>query len=188
VTIRTLNPTYEEVVAPRGEAPRLVSLKGATVGLLDNSKRCATHFLNYVEEILRADHEVFDVVRWEKSNVSAPAPDDVMARLVDCDAMITAMGDCGSCSSSTLHDAVTAELAGTPAVAVITDAFVMMADVMAETCGIPGYRYAIIAHPVSSNSQNELRKKAQEVVHQSLELLTLDQPKLGHSPLQLVAK
>jgi hypothetical protein len=45
--------------------------------------------------------------------------------------------------------------------------------VMAETCGIPGYRYAIIAHPVSSNSQDELRKKAEEVVHQSLELLTL---------------
>jgi hypothetical protein len=71
-----------------------------------------------------------------------------------------------------LHDAITSEKAGTPAVAVITEAFVPTADLMAEVCGMPGYRYAVIGHPFASDDQATLRRKAAETVRQAVELLT----------------
>jgi hypothetical protein len=71
-----------------------------------------------------------------------------------------------------LHDAVTAELAGTPAVAVITDRFTATADLMAEMLGLPGYRYAVVAHPFASDTREQLQRKAEEAVRQACDLLT----------------
>jgi hypothetical protein len=91
--LTTLNPTYEDASAQARPAPPLRTLEGATVGLLDNSKRNVGHFLAYVEEILRAEHGVTEVVSARKPNMSALAPDDVMARLTACDAVFSAIGD-----------------------------------------------------------------------------------------------
>jgi len=57
-------------------------------------------------------------------------------------------------------------------VAVITQAFVHTADLMAEVCGVPGYGFAVIGHPFASVSDDALREKAHETVTQVVELLT----------------
>lgn len=91
--LRTFNPTFEDTVAAARPAPRPSTLHGATVGLLDNSKRNVGHFLADVEDILREEHGVGEVVRARKANMSAPAPDDVMAQLTACDVVFSAIGD-----------------------------------------------------------------------------------------------
>ena len=53
----------------------------------------------------------------------------------------------------------------------MTDRFVHTAELMAEVCGLPDYRFAVIAHPISSNDDAELRAKAGEAVRQCVELL-----------------
>jgi hypothetical protein len=70
-----------------------------------------------------------------------------------------------------LHDAVTAERRGTPAVGVMTSAFADAADLMARACGLPGYRFAVIAHPVASATDEQLRQRAVELVDQAVALL-----------------
>ena len=45
------------------------------------------------EEILREEHGVTAVVRRRKRNASAPAPADLMADLLACDGVISAVGD-----------------------------------------------------------------------------------------------
>lgn len=67
---------------------------------------------------------------------------------------------------------MTAEKAGTPAVAVITDAFVHTAELMSEVCGLPGYPFAVIGHPFASDGPEQLRVKAAATVRQAVELLT----------------
>lgn len=67
---------------------------------------------------------------------------------------------------------MTAEKAGTPAVAVITETFVHTAQLMGEVCGMPGYRFAVIGHPFASNGPEQLRAKAAETVRQAVDLLT----------------
>lgn len=43
---------------------------------------------------------------------------------------------------------------------------------MAELNGLQGYPFAVIAHPISDNSDDELRAKARQAAEQCLELLT----------------
>jgi hypothetical protein len=59
-----------------------------------------------------------------------------------------------------LHDAVTAERLGVPAIGVMTERFVSAADLMARVLGMPGYPFAIIPHPVSSATDDKLRDMA----------------------------
>jgi hypothetical protein len=59
-----------------------------------------------------------------------------------------------------LHDAVTAERLGVPAMAVMTERFESAAELMARVLGMPEYPFVIIGHPVSSASDDELRLKS----------------------------
>ena len=70
-----------------------------------------------------------------------------------------------------MHDAVSAEKLGIPAACIITDRFVRSARVMAEFVGMPRYPVAIIPHPISDNTEQEIRAKAEAVVRQAMGLL-----------------
>jgi hypothetical protein len=71
-----------------------------------------------------------------------------------------------------LYDAVAAEKAGLTATAIITDRFVQTAQAMAQVSGMPGFPFAVIAHPISNNDDAVLRTKAAEAVQQCVALLT----------------
>ena len=45
--------------------------------------------------------------------------------------------------------------------AVMTERFVSAADLMARVVGFPGYRFAVIAHPISSADDAALRAMAE---------------------------
>ena len=70
-----------------------------------------------------------------------------------------------------MHDAVSAEKLGIPAACVITDRFGRSARVMAELLGLPQYAVATIPHPISDNTEPELRAKAEAVLRQAIGLL-----------------
>jgi hypothetical protein len=70
-----------------------------------------------------------------------------------------------------LHDAITAERHGVPAIAVMTTRFESAADLMAKVLGMPGYPYVTIGHPVSSASDAELRRMAEHTVAEARRLL-----------------
>jgi hypothetical protein len=91
--ITVLDPTAGDPPPPARLAPRRVSLAGTRVGLLDNGKVNVDRFLDHVEAILRAEHGVSEVVRRRKPNMSAPAPAAMLAELVACDAIVSAVGD-----------------------------------------------------------------------------------------------
>jgi hypothetical protein len=70
-----------------------------------------------------------------------------------------------------LHDAVSAERVGTPAVGVMTSAFVSGAELMAAALGVTGYRFAVIEHPIASATDAELEAKARATIDQATRLL-----------------
>jgi hypothetical protein len=61
---------------------------------------------------------------------------------------------------------------GIPAVAIITDRFLVSAQLVGEMNGLPGYPFAVIGHPVANNDDAVLQKKAQEAVKQIVTMLT----------------
>ena len=93
MTIKVLDPTAEGPVTAAHPASPLATLRGATIGILDNGKIRVDRFCDFVEEILREEHGVTAVVRRRKRNASAPAPADLMADLLACDGVISAVGD-----------------------------------------------------------------------------------------------
>ncbi len=61
---------------------------------------------------------------------------------------------------------------GIPAVGIMTDRFQRSAELMAELNGLPGYPFAVIAHPIANNSDEVLRQKARIACDQIVPLLT----------------
>ena len=90
--VNPLDETHRPLSTP---APRLESLAGKTIGLLDISKPGGNIFLDHLERLLKQRYGVADVVRAMKPTFTKPAPDAVIAKFVDakCDAVIEALAD-----------------------------------------------------------------------------------------------
>ena len=89
-----VHPAAEDVARQLGLAPRLPSLRGARLGLIDNSKHNADTFLSELEGILRRDYGVERVERYRKASASIPTPPEILARLAEsCDALVHAVAD-----------------------------------------------------------------------------------------------
>ena len=67
---------------------------------------------------------------------------------------------------------MSAERLGIPAVAVITDRFEASARALAAANGMPDYPFAVIAHPIAGNTDEELLDKAEVAVRALVPLLT----------------
>jgi hypothetical protein len=79
----------------------------------------------------------------------------------------TGIGDSGSCSSCSLHDAIVGERLGIPALAVMTEPFVSAAELMCRVARTPGYKFAVIGHPISSASDERLAEYARATIEQA---------------------
>ncbi len=87
-----LDPTSERRPAVRGRVPRLDSLRGRKLGLLDISKARGDVFLNRIEERLR--ERGAEVIRFRKPTFTKPAPVDLRHEIaVQCDAVVEALAD-----------------------------------------------------------------------------------------------
>ena len=76
---------------PKTLAPRLESIKGARIGILDNHKEFSATVLQGVVDVLKRDYGVGDVTVWRKSylGISSPFAEEMAAR---CDAVINGVG------------------------------------------------------------------------------------------------
>jgi hypothetical protein len=75
-------------------APRLDTLDGKVLGLLDNGKWNSNKLLTEVANILTANYKIADVIKWKKPNFSAPASRDMREEIAKkCDFVVSAIGD-----------------------------------------------------------------------------------------------
>ena len=89
-----VNPTTEPVVAAFNGAPRLPSLAGTRLGIIDDSKKNADVLLEELVELLRTRYEISDVKWHRKPSASRPADPSAIRELAEsCDSVIVAVGD-----------------------------------------------------------------------------------------------
>ena len=87
-----LDPTAESQPAERRLRPRLASLVGATVGLLDISKPRGKEFLDEVEALLAEQGAT--VKRYAKPTFTRVAPAALLRRIGgECDAVVEGLAD-----------------------------------------------------------------------------------------------
>ena len=87
-----LDPTGEQQPTDRPRAPRLDTISGRTVGLLDISKARGDVLLDRIESLL-VDRGA-NVVRFRKPTFTKPAPIDLRREISEqCEAVVEALAD-----------------------------------------------------------------------------------------------
>jgi hypothetical protein len=92
--MRLVVPTGEVRLPAHNLAPRLTTLSGKTIGVLDNAKPNAHVLLGAIADRLVAECGAVRVVGFRKSIAGVPAPEEALRRFAaECDAVICGSGD-----------------------------------------------------------------------------------------------
>lgn len=156
-------------------APRPVGLRGLTVGLLDNTKVNASALLREIGEVLSRRYGVAGTRLYTKDYFGTPVKEDLLKQIAaECDVVVTAVGDCGSCSAATVADGVLLERSGIPTVSICSDAFVMSGSAMAKVQGFPGFEFLTVKHPIASLDTAQLHERAMEAIPDLVRILGVE--------------
>ena len=91
--VTLLDPTAEDVPEEHPIAPRIGSLSGTTVALLDNTKHNSDRFLAGIADGLVQQYGVARVVHRQKANANSPAPADLLDDVASADVVVHAVAD-----------------------------------------------------------------------------------------------
>jgi len=150
---------------------RKSELKGLRLGVLDNSKWNANKLLRGAMAALAQDIEFAKVNYYVKHSFSNDATPELIARIAEeNDIVLTAIGDCGSCCSACIRDSVALEKLGVPSAAIITTEFVRETELTRQALGMKELEPVVIAHPVSSITQEEIDARVKQIKEQAREV------------------
>jgi hypothetical protein len=91
MSITLVNPCNERKLTGT-PAPRLQTLSGKTIALLDISKPGGSIFLDRLQALLVENHGA-NVIRLMKPTFTKPAPDEVIEKLRGVDAVVEGLAD-----------------------------------------------------------------------------------------------
>ena len=149
-------------------AKRRTSLDGLRLGVLDNSKWNANKLLRGSIEALRKEIDFAAVNYYVKHSFSKDAAPELIERIIaENDVVLTAIGDCGSCTSGCLRDAIALEQQGVPTAVIVTTEFVKETVLTREALGMLELEPIIIAHPVSSITLEEVAHRVSQILPQA---------------------
>lgn len=181
MTDDVISPYADESVSRDTDlAQRLGTLDGATIGLFSNAKKNADLFLECVGDHLSETYDVeFGPVIYKEMSPSA-AEDEVYEELSTYDAVLIAYGDCGSCSSWTIHDALQLESMGVPTVVYCTEEFTTLCQYESENRGAPGLPIVELLHPVADLDEETIQAErvTAELIDLTVDALTTDPTEL----------
>jgi len=87
-------PTGVTPTSKRQLSPRLETLDGKVMGILNNGKWNAGQLLTGIQTLLTNSYDIREVIRWKKESYSSPAERDMRDEIAQkCDFVITAIGD-----------------------------------------------------------------------------------------------
>jgi hypothetical protein len=94
MSFTVFDPTDGPAAKTFAPAPRLTSLAGKVIGILDNGKAKSDLLLREVQDLLRSEANVTDIVMVRKPSAYRPAPDEQLDDLARrADAVIAGIGD-----------------------------------------------------------------------------------------------
>jgi hypothetical protein len=138
------------------------------VSLVDNTKPGANIILKVLSKSL-GNREFLCV----KKPAGAPATEEQIKKAASSDVAILALGDCGSCTSWVVLDAIRMEEEGTPTISICSDYFAPFARNLAESHGLKCLRILEIKHPIAGLESDEVEEKALKIVQNLLYLLQI---------------
>lgn len=190
MNVQNLKP---QVYDPRGvirsvaipTAGRIGKLGGLRLGVLDNSKWNANKLLRGAIEALGKEIDFSEVHYYVKHSFSKDAAPELIEKIIEeNDIVLTAIGDCGSCTSGCLRDAIALEQRGVPTAVIVTTEFVKETVLTRQALGMIELEPVIISHPVSSITMEEVAQRVAQIFTQAQAVWTGEQRGAADAYLQ----
>ncbi|WP_414469837.1 UGSC family (seleno)protein [Methanobacterium sp. ACI-7] len=134
----------------------------------DNTKPNADIILDTVKEKLNI--EPIEAIK----PAGAPATEEQMEMAKKGDVIILALGDCGSCTTWVILDAIRLEKEGTPTICICTHKFTDYAHSLAKAQGVEDLRIVEINHPIAGLKDDEVELKTQKIIPEIKNILNLN--------------
>ena len=161
---RVFDPRGAVNAAVTAIAARPRGLEGKRLGILDNAKWNANKLLRGAAAALGGDIAFATVNYYVKQSFSKDAAPELLEKIAaENDLVLTAIGDCGSCTSACVRDAIQLERKGIPTAVIITTEFVRETDLTRTALGMPALQPVVIDHPVSSLTAEEIAARVGQV-------------------------
>jgi hypothetical protein len=158
--IRIYSPEPDQGLTVNRQAAKAASFAGLTVGFVGNLKPNADVLLHATEQLVLAAG-ASETIYLEKTSCSLGASTEILdAVAASCQAAIVALGDCGSCTSWCIHDAVELDRRGVPSVAFVADPFVELARFEARGLGLPDLNLVVLPYPMAGVAPEEIERRA----------------------------
>ncbi len=152
-----LNPLAEILMVKEELNP--IPYDFESVSLLDNTKPGA----NVILELLKENLGKRKFVKVNKP-AGSPATIKQLETAANSEIVILAVGDCGSCSSWVILDAIRLEKMGRPTISICSDRFLNFAHELAKSHGAEDLNILSIKHPVAGLSTEEIEEKTLQIL------------------------
>lgn len=163
------DPTAETASELRARTPRLKSLEGKTVALMDIGKMRGDEFIDRLEVLCTS--RGIATLRYKKPTNTRVAPREMIREISEkCQAVIIALSDCGSCTSCSTHDLNDLDKKGLAGVSVLTTEFLQAFESQKATIGLdaaPVY----VPHPLQNKTTAELHAWADKAIDEILDAI-----------------
>ena len=134
----------------------------------DNTKPGADIILQTIKENL--DSEYIEAIK----PAGAPASEKQIKKAMMGDAVILALGDCGSCTTWVILDAINLEKEGKPTICICTHKFIDYANSLAKAEGIEDMRILSLEHPISGLNSEEVKIKTEKIIPKLKKLININ--------------
>jgi len=129
------------------------------VSLFDNTKPGSDIILTTIRNSL--GNRVFNNV---KKPAGAPATSQQLKKAAEADICILALGDCGSCTSWVIMDAIRLEKMNVPTISICSDKFASFARELAKSYGTEDLHILKLEHPISGIQKEEVAEKTLKII------------------------
>lgn len=173
--LQVLDPTAGAVTGDPDPGPPVGALRGKRVGFRVDVLWPAWDYA--VEEWARRFEEAGAVVTyWRRAQGVKGAEGQRLQAEYDAfvggvDLIISGLGNCGSCTSWSVFDALSGLNSGLPAVVGVTEEFTLLAQTLATDRGRPGLRQIVLPHSLQTLPEEQVRKAAVDAWPTLLETL-----------------
>ncbi len=139
------------------------------ISLFDNTKPNANEILNIIADNLNKIN--FERV---KKPAGAPATLKQFKKATQADLSILAIGDCGSCTTWVILDAIRLEKEKIPTISICSNKFTTFAHELARSNGVENLRIVEIEHPIAAQSREQIGIKVKKILPEIKAILGLN--------------
>ncbi len=129
------------------------------ISFFDNTKPHADTILNFIKNNLGD----FEFIYFTKPAAERAAQEDILKASIS-DLSILALGDCGSCTTWTILDAIRLEKSGVSTISICSSKFIDFAKLLAESNGAKNLRIISIDHPIAGQKKSVVHDKSNNLL------------------------